>query len=90
MKLWEKIKKIPVNTYNTDHWKSYSEFIPKEKHVQSKALTYTVESYNSRIRHYLARFRRRTKCYTKKLYMMKYSLRLLILKLNGELPVFSW
>jgi len=67
LKLWEKIKKIPVKTYKTDHWKSYAEFVPKEKHVQSKAQTYTVESCNSRIRHYLARFRRKTKCYTKKI-----------------------
>ena len=43
-----------------DYWKSYKEMIPA---VQSKAETYTVESYNGVIRDFLARFRR--KCYPK-------------------------
>jgi len=30
------------------------------------------------------------KCFTKKLCVIEYSLILLILKLNGELPVFNW
>ncbi len=69
----------------TDYWKAYNEFLPKSKHIQSKAETYTVEGYNSRIRHYLARFKRKTKCYSKSLKMMIYSLRLLMQKLNNEL-----
>ena len=39
--------------------------IPKEIHIQSKAETYTVEGYNSLFRHFLARMRRKTKCYSK-------------------------
>mmetsp|Transcript_262 Transcript_262/g.125 ORF Transcript_262/g.125 Transcript_262/m.125 type:complete len:83 (-) Transcript_262:2161-2409(-) len=69
----------------TDHWKAYKEFIPQSKHYASKAETFTIEGYNSRIRHYLARFKRKTKCYSKSLKMMFYSLRLLMQKLNGEL-----
>ena len=34
--------------------------IPEEKLKQTKAETYTVESYNGQIRHFLARFRRKT------------------------------
>jgi len=49
----------------TDHWKSYEDFIPSEQHIQSKAETFIVKGYNSRIRHYLARFKRTTKCYSK-------------------------
>ena len=64
LKLWSKIKDILVDCFATDYWKSYAEFIPAEKHLQSKEETYTVESYNSRIRHYLARFKRKTKCYS--------------------------
>jgi hypothetical protein len=38
-------------------------FLKKQaKHIQSKAETYTVEGYNSRVRHYLARFKRKGKC----------------------------
>jgi insertion element IS1 protein InsB len=53
--------------------------------VQTKAETFTVEGYNSRIRHYLARFKRKTKCYSKAQHMMEISLNLLFLKLNKEL-----
>ncbi|MCG8206814.1 IS1 family transposase, partial [Tenacibaculum finnmarkense] len=40
--------------------------IPKDKHVQSKAETFTVEGYNSLFRHFLARMRRKSKCYSNK------------------------
>jgi transposase-like protein len=56
IKKWDKMKGLPVNIYYSDHWNSYNEFVPAEKLVQIKAETFTVEGYNSRIRHYLARF----------------------------------
>ncbi|MFK8300197.1 IS1 family transposase [Capnocytophaga canimorsus] len=90
LKLWERIKQEETKVYCTDYWKSHKEFTPAEKHLQPKAETYTVESYNSRIQHYLARFRRKTKCYTKQLYMMIYSLKLLMLKLNNQLSILNY
>jgi insertion element IS1 protein InsB len=69
----------------TDYWKPYEQFIPPEKHIQSKAETYTVEGYNSLFRHFLARFRRQTKCYSKSESMLGLSVRLLMAKWNGEL-----
>ena len=65
--------------------------VPAEQLVQSKAETYTVESYNGIIRHFLARFRRKTKCYSKCEKMMEYSLILLMAKrnnLNLLIPIF--
>ena len=73
----------------TDHWKTYETFIPREVHIQSKAETFTVEGYNSLFRHFLARMRRRTKCYSKCKKMLEYSFRLLMAKLNGELSILS-
>ena len=67
-----------------DHWKAYGEFVPSSKHFASKAETSTVEGYNSCIRHYLARFRRKTKCYSKSQKMMCHSLRLLMQKLTDD------
>ena len=55
----------------TDHWRAYAEFLPEKIHTQSKAETFTVEGYNSILRHFLARLRRKTKCYTKSLEMLK-------------------
>ena len=69
----------------TDKWKPYEHFIPKLKHIQSKSETYTVEGYNSLFRHFLARLRRKTKCYSKSLRMLKYSVMLLMLKRNDGL-----
>ena len=71
----------------SDYWKSYKEIIPKELLTQSKKETYTVESYNSILRHFLARFRRKSKCYSKSEEMMKYSIALLIAKRNNELSI---
>ncbi|MBC6411063.1 MAG: IS1 family transposase, partial [Ekhidna sp.] len=48
-----------------------------DKHVQSKAETYSIEGLNSMISHYLARFRRKTISYSKSQEMMVYSLNLL-------------
>ncbi|HCR75634.1 MAG TPA: IS1 family transposase, partial [Chryseobacterium sp.] len=45
--------------------------------------------YNSRIRHYLARFKRKTKCYSKKQFMLENSLKLLFLKLNKQLYILK-
>ena len=57
----------------TDHWRAYTEFLPENIHTQYKAETYTVEGYNGILRYFLARLRRKTKCYTKSIEMLKYS-----------------
>ena len=73
----------------TDYWKAYRDFLPSEIHKQSKKETYTVEGYNSRYRHFLARLRRKTKCYTKAIHMLYYSVVLLNAKLNNELCILN-
>ncbi len=69
----------------SDYWRSYEQGVPKEFHTQSKAETYTVEGYNRLFRHFLARLRRKSQCYSKSKVMLKYSVMLLMLKWNGEL-----
>ena len=76
--LWNKIKHIDCELYATDYWLPYEVFIPANKHIQTKAETYTIEGFNSITRHYLARFRRKTKCYSKSTEMVEYSLNLLL------------
>jgi insertion element IS1 protein InsB len=73
----------------TDHWRAYAEFLPETIHTRSKAETYTVEGYNSIFRHFLARLRRRSKCYTKSIEMLKYSVLFLMKDRNKELAMFS-
>ncbi len=71
----------------TDYWKAYAGVISNDKHIQSKAETYTVEGYNSLFRHFLARIRRKTTCYSKSLKMLEYSILLLMLKRNKQLDL---
>lgn len=88
-KLWEYLEGKEIEKVMTDHWKAYAEFFPKTIHTRSKAETYTVEGYNSILRHFLARLRRKTKFYTKSLEMLKYSVLLLMKYRNKELTIFS-
>jgi insertion element IS1 protein InsB len=67
----------------TDYWQPYKNFIPKTKHVRSKAETYTIEGYNSLVRHFLARMKRKTKSYSKIKTSLEISLNLLFFKLNN-------
>lgn len=73
----------------TDYWKPYETFVPKDIHVQSKAETYTVEGYNSIFRHFLARLRRKSKCYSKSKEMLRYSMLLLMEKWNNGLAILN-
>ncbi len=43
IRLYEQIKNISVSKYCSDCWNSYEEFIPTQKHVQTKAETYTID-----------------------------------------------
>ena len=59
-------------------------YICPEDHLVSKTYMTRVEGENTRLRHYLARLKRKTLCYSKSLTMLKYSIRLLLhyLRLN--------
>ena len=74
-----------ITAVMTDYWDPSEHFVPSERHIQSKAETFTVEGYNSVFRHFLARFRRKTKCYSKSETMLRYSVMLLMAHWNGEL-----
>jgi insertion element IS1 protein InsB len=90
MILWEKVEQQAVGIVYTDQWKPYNEMVPVEMLNQDKNETYTVESYNGQIRHFLARFRRKTKCYSKCAEMMVYSLKLLMAKRNKLLSIQNY
>ena len=80
--LWKSLQEKCIGYVMTDHWKVYWQMIPADKLIQSKKETYTVEGYNTRLRHYLARLKRKTLCYSKSWLMLQYSIHLLMLKLS--------
>jgi insertion element IS1 protein InsB len=83
------IKQHEMESIASDYWKPYESIIPKKKHIQTKAETFTVEGYNSLFRHFLARMRRKTKCYSKKIEMLKLSILLLMHYRNKTLPILN-
>ncbi|WP_094227757.1 IS1 family transposase [Methanolobus psychrotolerans] len=89
IQLWRKLETKAVGQIMTDYWKAYAAFLPRKIHTRSKAETYTVEGYNSILRHFLTRLRRKSKCYTKSLEMLKYSVLLLMKHRNKELAMFE-
>ena len=73
----------------SDYWKAYETIVPQEKHIQTKAETFTIEGYNSLFRHFLARMRRKSKCYSKKVEMLKLSVLLLMHYRNNTLSIHN-
>jgi len=73
----------------SDYWKPYESIISNEKHIQSKAETFTVEGYNSLFRHFLARMRRKSKCYSKCVKMLELSILLLMHYRNETLSILN-
>jgi insertion element IS1 protein InsB len=71
----------------TDYYHPYRNLVPIHLHYRSKAETTSVESCNSLLRHYLARFRRKTKCYSKCKKMLLQAVLLLRAKKNGTLSM---
>ena len=72
-----------------DYRKPYDAIIPAEKYIQTKAETFTVEEYNSLFRNFLARMRRKSKCYSKSMEILKLSLLLLMHHRNNLLSILN-
>ena len=84
-RLLASLARFKIKRFATDRWNSYKALIPKEKLTQSKKETFSVERTNCRIRHFFARFHRRTLCYTKSIDSLKLSMPLFILYLNHRM-----
>ena len=59
-RMLDRLHRLNVQIYFTDHWESYAELIPPELLVQTKAETHGIERNNFRQRHWFGRFRRKT------------------------------
>ena len=59
--LCKNISQIDAKFYAIDKYSAY-DIIPSNKHLVGKAYTYTVERMNGLLRHYIARFTRKTYC----------------------------
>ena len=68
-RLSRKISHIESKKYASDKYEAYNLIDPRKRLI-GKAHTYTVERMNRLLRHYLARFRRKTYCWSKSLSMI--------------------
>jgi insertion element IS1 protein InsB len=66
---------IEGHVFVTDDWEGFHRLIPAEQLLTGKDLTFPIEQDNSNIRHYLARFRRRSKVTSRARHMVDTSLR---------------
>ena len=81
----DQLSHLKVKKYSSDKLKAYL-YVKEQGQalVQHKAYTTHIESFNSLVRHYLARFRRKTRCYSKSADFVRYSLILLFSKLKQK------
>ena len=56
----ERLKRWNVTLYCTDEFGPYDSLLPVGRHYMGKDETLAIERVNSRLRHWFARFRRRT------------------------------
>jgi insertion element IS1 protein InsB len=72
--------KYKIEIMATDGYSAYSKYKIATNHIITKAETALVESKNSLLRHFLARFNRRTKRFSKTIDMINNSILLLFNK----------
>ena len=63
-------------TFLTDDWAGFRRLLPRDRHFVGKDLTFPIESTNSDIRHWLARFVRRSKVTSRCVEMVNISLKI--------------
>ncbi len=72
----ERLKRWNVTLYCTDEFGLYDSLLPVGRHDMGKDETVAVERVNSRLRHWFARFRRRTCVVSKAIAMVDATLAL--------------
>jgi insertion element IS1 protein InsB len=72
--------KYKIEISCSDYYDVYGKYKIAEKHYMTKSETSLVESFNSLLRHYLARFNRKTKRYSKAIDMIYNSILMLFNK----------
>ena len=76
--LWKIIRGWKSFWYVTDGWLVYPCFINSCDHLVWKTYMTRIEAENTRLRHYLARLKRKTLCYSKCEQMLRASIKLLL------------
>jgi len=82
------IESCKIGVIYRDNWHIYDKIIKKSKTDYNKKI-YVVEWLNSRLRHYIARFHRRTHCYSKSELMVNLTRALFVVMDYRLLPIIG-
>ena len=77
-----KLFPIEAQIWCTDHYGAYKNVLLGKNHVEGKAHTFTVESKNAQVRHYLRMLSRKTKCYPKSWRTLNAAIAIVIKRIN--------
>ena len=86
-RLWDQLELFEIDHVCTDYYPAYRSVVPDNMHIETKAETAAIEGLNSRIRHYLARFHRKTFCYSKARHMVQATLTLFFTPNRGVVSI---
>lgn len=83
----------PARTYYSDLFPLYREVVyaASQQHLgfPDKSQTYTVEGVNAELRHYLARLRRRSRCFSRSLKALRAAVALFVYAHNRR-QLYRW
>jgi insertion element IS1 protein InsB len=68
--LYERLRRHEVEQFYTEFWQAYRAILPRCSHKDSKAERHGVERVHSLMRPYLARFCRRSRCFSRSVERM--------------------
>ena len=84
------IESCKIGIIYRDNWHIYEKIIKKwVKQIITKAETYIIEWLNNRLRHCIARFHRKTRCYSKSELMVNLTIALFVIRDYGLLSIIS-
>lgn len=84
---------VKARQYYSDQFPTYTQLIywPGQTHqaLPDKSQTYSVEGVNADLRHYLARLRRRSRCFSRCLYALQRAIKLFVYTYNQR-QLYKW
>jgi len=85
-KIVESLSQRGVIFYHTDGYNAYQRVIQPNRLYQGKDQTHLIESNNARMRHYFARFKRKTCVVSRKIERVIQAIRIFSAKIKGLIP----
>jgi len=80
---------VKAQQYYSDQFATYAQLIYWPGQTHHKSQTYSVEGVNADLRHYLARLRRRSRCFSRRLLALRRAVKLFVYAYNRR-QLYKW